>query len=245
MKLHQAIALVAGKKKAAADVVTAAYHTIQKNAQFDGLSRTYQPKDEEGEKLPPENKAVQSKVSDLIANARAGWTDEWDAVATQEYANASGNAKADVVVDGVTVLTGVPALVLLYLEKQINDVTTFIGKLPTLDQGDTWQYNEATDTYVTPPVETTRTKKTPKAFVKYEATKEHPAQVETFHEDVLVGYWKMVKFSGAIPAKRRNELLERARKLKEAIVLAREQANTAEATPVSLGKPVLDYLFQK
>ena len=35
--------------------------------------------------------------------------------------------------------------------------------------------------------------------MKYEATEKHPAQVETYTEDIKVGEWTMVKFSGAIP----------------------------------------------
>jgi hypothetical protein len=35
--------------------------------------------------------------------------------------------------------------------------------------------------------------------VKAEATEKHPAQVEVYHEDVVVGQWKTVKFSGALP----------------------------------------------
>lgn len=51
-KLNQVLAVVASKKKAAKDALTNAYHVIQKAPLFDGISRTYRPKDEEGEKLP-------------------------------------------------------------------------------------------------------------------------------------------------------------------------------------------------
>lgn len=240
-KLHQVIALVSGKKKTAADAVTAAYHAIQKSAQFDGISRSYQPRDELGEKLPPETKHIQTRVTDLTNAARAGWTEMFDAVATQEYANT--RAMGSVVVDGVTVLKDVPVTYLMFLEKQITDVITFLGKLPTLDPADEWRYDSATDAHATPPTETTRTKKVPKNHVKAEATKEHPAQVEMYHEDVIVGTWKTIKYSGAMPAKRRNELLDRARKLKEAVTTAREQANTVDAPAVHVGKPLFDFLL--
>lgn len=36
---------------------------------------------------------------------------------------------------------------------------------------------------------------------------------KVYYEDVPVGYWTTVKFSGALPAKRVNELLERVEKL--------------------------------
>jgi len=240
-KLNQVIAVVASKKAKAAATITEAYHKIQKTALFDGISRTYQPKDEDGEKLPPEAKAIQVKVSDLVAEVRVAMTEMFDVIATQDYANCV--ARADIVVDGAIVLPNVPVTHLLFLEKQLKDIETFISKLPVLDSAETWSYNEAADHYATAPTETTRTKKVPKAFVKYEATKEHPAQVETFHEDVLAGYWKTIKFSGAVPAKQKNELLSRARILHEAIVKAREGANGIEAPPVSIGKAVFEHIF--
>jgi hypothetical protein len=241
-KLNQVIAVVAGKKAKAAQTLTEAYHKIQKAPLFDGISRTYQPKDEDGERLPPESKAIQVKVSDLIAEVTAALTEMFDVVATQDYANCS--ATANVVVDGTTILKRVPVTHLLFLEKQLNDVATFVGKLPTLDPAESWSYNDSADLYATPPSESARTKKVPKAFVKYEATKEHPAQVETFHEDVLAGYWKTIKFSGALPAKEKNQMLERVRQLHEAVVKAREEANSIDAPPVSVGKAVFDFIFR-
>ena len=240
-KLNQVIAVVAGKKANAAKVVTEAYHQIQKTPLFDGISRTYQPKREDGDQLPPESKSIQVKVADLIDKARDAWTEMFDVVATQDFANCA--ARADVKVGEKVVLRQVPVTHLLFLEKQLKDVETFVGKLPTLDPAETWVYNEAGDHYATSPSETVRTKKIPKAFVKAEATKEHPAQVDVFHEDVVEGFWKTVKFSGAFPAKEKNEILERVRQLHEAVVKAREEANGSEVTEISEGKAVFDHLF--
>jgi hypothetical protein len=50
-KLNQVIAVIAGKKKKAADTVTECYHLVQKAPLFDGIVRTYTPKDEDGERL--------------------------------------------------------------------------------------------------------------------------------------------------------------------------------------------------
>lgn len=240
-KLCQVIAVVASKKAAAQSAITQSYHQIQKGPLFDGIARTYSPKNEDGDKLPPESKSIQVKVSDLIATVRAALTEVFDVVATQDAANTEARANIDV--NGKTVLRAVPVTHMLFLEKQLKDVETFIGKLPTLDPAEQWSYNEAADHWATPPSETTRTKKIPKAFIKAQATKEHPAQVETFHEDVVDGYWKTIKFSGAVPAKEKNAMLERVRKLHEAVVKAREEANGIEAPNVSVGKEVFDFVF--
>ena len=62
-RLNQVVAAVAGKKAHAAEAITKAYHLIQKPTLFDGISKTYRPKDEEkGDRLPPESKYVQMKM---------------------------------------------------------------------------------------------------------------------------------------------------------------------------------------
>lgn len=241
-KLNQVIAVVASKKANATKAVTEIYHLVQKPELFSGLSRTYRPKDDAGEQLPPESKLLQTKVAELVRKATDAWIEMFDVVATQDYANCL--AKADIAVDGKPILHQVPVTHLLFLEKQLKDVETFVSKLPTLDPADTWKYDSTSDSYANTPTETVRTKKIPAKFVKSEATKEHPAQVDVFHEDVLVGYWKTVKFSGAIPANQKNEILGRVRVLHEAIVKARELANSSEAPNIGVGKQLLKFVFE-
>jgi hypothetical protein len=64
--------------------------------------------------------------------------------------------------------------------------------------------------------------------VKYKATEKHPARVETNTEDVKVGEWSTVKFSGAVWQQTKNAWLTRARQLIEAVKCAREEANLLE-----------------
>jgi hypothetical protein len=154
--------------------------------------------------------------------------------------------KADEVIRqtaGETLLSGVPVTYLLFLEKQLAELHGFVKKLPVLDAAESWSYDSSADCYATEPVRTVRTKKVPRNHVKAEATEKHPAQVEVYHEDVVVGYWRTVKFSGALPARRINELLERVEKLQAAVKYAREDANGAEVDDQKLGRRVFDFLF--
>ena len=89
-----------------------------------------------------------------------------------------------------------------------------------------------------------KTKKVPRNHVKAEATEQHPAQVEVYYEDVVVGYWRTVKFSGSLPARRVNELLERVERLQQAVKFAREEANNTEVSDQKIGEKVLQYLFK-
>ena len=242
-KLNQIIAISAGKKSQAHKTITDAYQNLQKSGLLDGISRTYKPKDDEGEQFPAEKKLVQQKIRDVTSSVVAALTELFDVVATQDHANCL--AKADVVVDGVTVLKDVPVTTLLFLEKQLVDIHTFVDKLPTLDPAEAWSYSTDVDHYVSESYQTTKTKKVLKNHVKAEATKEHPAQVETYTEDVIVGYWTTVKFSGAIPAREKNEILDRVRKLQEAVKCAREEANNTEVELKKIGAAVLQFVFGK
>jgi hypothetical protein len=64
-----------------------------------------------------------------------------------------------------------------------------------------------------------------------------------YYEDVVVGHLRTVKFSGALPATRIKELLDRVDKLQQAVKFAREEANNTEVTDVKVGERVFDYLF--
>ena len=242
-RLNQIIAITAGKKAQAHKTITEAYQTLQKAALLEGVSRHYKPRDDEGEQLPPEKKLVQAKVYQSVEAVKEALTELFDVVATQDHANCQ--ARADLVVDGLTLAKGVPVTHLLFLEKQLVDLHTFVEKLPTLDPGESWEYSEDADCYASAAYQSTKTRKVMKNHVKAEATKEHPAQVETYTEDVVVGYWTTVKFSGAIPAREKNEMLQRVRKLQEAVKAAREEANALAVEVKKTGGPILQYVFGK
>ncbi|CAN95621.1 MULTISPECIES: DUF7873 family protein [Sorangium] len=240
-RLNQIIAIEKGVKARSHQRLTEAHHALQKPALLSGISRTYRSKDEEGEQLPPEATRVQAKAEDIIRSTADILGELFDVTATKDYANCK--ARADVVVDGKVLLAGAPVTYLLFLEKQLVDMNTFIKKLPVLDASESWTFDPSADSWATEPVQTARTKKIPRNHVKAEATEKHPAQVEVYHEDVVVGYWKTVKFSGALPARRINELLDRVEKLQKAVKFAREEANNQTVEEQKVGAAVLGFLF--
>jgi len=241
-KLNQIIAVEKGVKSKSFQELTEAHHAVQKPALLSGLARSYQPKDEEGEQLPAESTKVQVRTEEVLRQISASLTRLFDVTATKDATNCV--AKADVVVDDERLLKDVPVSTLLFLEKQLTDLHTFIRKLLVLDAAETWAFNDSADCWSTEPVRTLRTKKVPRNHVKAEATEKHPAQVEVYYEDITVGHWTTVKFSGALPAKRVSELLERIEKLQHAVKFAREEANSAEAVDRKIGDKVLGYLLR-
>lgn len=240
-KLNQIIAIEKGVKASAAQELTEAYHVAQKPQLWNGIARSYHPKDEDGDTLPPESTRVQVSGDDLLASVSKGLARLFDVTATKDATNAV--AKATVYVDQQPLIEDVPVTYLLFVEKKLTDLHTFVSKLPVLDAADSWEYNEAANAYATPPTETVRTKKIPKNHVKAEATPQHPAQVEVYTEDVKVGTWSTIKYSGALPARRQAEILKRIEKLQQAVHFAQQEGNGTDVVDVEVGNKVFDYLF--
>lgn len=242
-KLNAIIAVEKTAKSEGEKALTHAYQEVQKTPLLSGISRTYQPRDEEGDTLPPESERVQRNVEEILESAAKGLTRLFDVTLTKETANT--NATADVVVDGETLLSEVPVTYLLFLEKKLTDLKTFVSKLPVLDPSTNWHSDTSLEdgVWVSDEVKTTRTKKVPRNHVLAAATDKHPAQVQVYHEDVIVGDWTTKKFSGAVPAARRAALIERVNKLSDAVKVARETANSIEVTDRKAGEAVFEYLF--
>jgi hypothetical protein len=241
MKLNQVLAIEKQTKNNAHKQVTDVYQQLQKAQLTQGLSRVYSPVDDDGERFPAEGQQVQLRVSDALSDVARLLSPLFDVTLRRDSANCF--AKADVVVDGQTILTQAPATYLLWLEKQLVDIHTVVCALPTLSADTTWTFDEGQACFRSAEVERAKTKKIPKPFVKAEATKEHPAQVEVVHEDVVTGYWKQVAFSGAVSRTRAQELRGRVERLLAAVKCAREQANAVDAPETVAGEPVFGYLF--
>lgn len=240
-KLCQILAVEKSVKNKAHQGLTEIYQKMQKPALLAGISRSYTPKDDEGEKLPSESTKVQLFAGDVLKETTKIMTDLFDVTATKDYANCA--AKTDVVIGDVVIAKAVPVTYLLFLEKKLVDVHTLVSKLPTLDPSEEWSLDPNVNCYASRSSETVRSKKVPKVLTKAPATDKHPAQVEVFQEDVGVGTWKTVKFSGALPAQRVADILERVERLQRAVKFAREECNSAEAEQVHVGEKVFKYLF--
>jgi hypothetical protein len=242
VKLNQIVAIEKGERAASLRVMTDVHNKL-KDALLNGLRRTYQPKDDEGETLPSESTNVQANVSAALLDVKKAVGDYLSVSATRDFGNCNPGARADVKIGEQVIVAQAPVSFLLSLEKELVSLHTLVSGLPVLDSATSWSFDEQNGVYRSDPVQTTRTKKVPKAFVKAEATDKHPAQVEMFTEDVIVGTWTNVKLSGAIPETRRRELLARVVELQKAVKFAREQANGAEVDRLNTGESIMAYLL--
>jgi predicted transcriptional regulator len=241
-QLNQIVAVEKGVKSRTNRELSELYKDLQKNVPMSGITRTYRPKNEDGDQLPSETTRVQFSVDDLTTKLASTLGNLVNVTFTKELGNTE--AKADVVVEGNVILESVPVGMLLFLEKMLQDVHTFVTHIPVLDAAESWSYDSSTNTYKSATVDTARTKKVPRNHVKAEATDRHPAQVEMYYEDVVVGFWSTTKFSGALPQETKDRYLKNVTALRDAVKYAREQAN---ALPVEdqhiAGDSVFDFIF--
>lgn len=241
--LSQIIAIAKTKKSAKYAEFTALHQKLQKTNLLSGISRTYRPLDEEnGDHLPPEFTKVQVSADDVIDEAARILTDMFDVIASQDFTNCI--AKSDIVVDGETIIADCPVSYMLFLEKQMIDILTFAKALPVLDPSEpSWTISPGTNTWATDAYQTIKTKKTNRNHVRFAGSEHHPPQVDVYAEDVLVGHWTTIKFSGALQASRVRDIIHRVEKLQEAIKFAREKANMQEVQDVKVGGKIFTYLF--
>lgn len=240
-KLNQIVAVESGVKSRVNATVSELYKSVQHPALFEGFNKKYRPLDEAGEQFPAESKNVQLTSDGVLRSVTTTLTELFDVTAQKDFANCT--AKANVTVDGTVILTAVPVPYLLFLEKQLTDVHTLVAKLPVLDSAESWTADPNSGLSRTEPTLSVRTKKVQKALVLYPATDKHPAQCKDITEDVTVGNWEQTKFSGAMAAPARANLLARVEKLQRAVKFAREEANGADAPAQDVGSKVFGYIF--
>ena len=239
-KLNQIIAIEKGVKSRTYGAISELYKLIQKPELFSGGVRQYEKKFDEGEDLPTERQHVQFSIEKILDQFRKANSELINVTAQKDKTNMSASAAIEV--DGVRI-DGVPVTTLLFLEKQLSDLRSFVEKLPVLDNAHDWQRDEGSGLYKSAPRQTQRTKKVQKPIVLYEATDKHPAQTQMITEDETVGYWNTVLHSTAVPLPQKQELCERVDRLLIAVKQAREKANDIEAVErQTLGEAIFDYL---
>ncbi len=241
MRLNQVLAIESDLKKRVFSELTELDKACRKPDLLNGFVSTYEPLAEEGEHFPPEQKRVQYNAREVLQTIHKSLGELFDIEATKDLANCE--TRADVIVDGKTLMVQVPTTFLLFLEKQLKDIGTMLDRIVELDTAEEWRSDENDrGIHVSTPSKRHRTKKVQKGIVLYPATEEHPAQTQLITDDQIVGYTTTVKRSGAIPRELKRSLQRRVEKLSNAVKSAREEANTGEVERQDASS-MLDYVF--
>lgn len=167
----------------------------------------------------------------------------FDAMLQKEATNQA--AVADLIVDGVTIATALPATFLLGMETRLKHLRGVYETVPTLQPGIEWRKDptQGPDIYVTAnPDEKLKTETIIEPVVLYPATKEHPAQVKEISKVVNVGKYVTTTWSGMITPAEKSVLLSKIDKLIRAFKKARQRANTTEVVSKSIGKELFDFI---
>ena len=239
--LHQIVAVENDHKDKACQQLSHAQGLLSNSGKLTGIARSYTPRDENGAVLPSESTRVQVKAAQIVKDLQAHLASLFDVVATKDYTNCL--AKADIVVDGKALLTGVPATYILFLEKQLAELLAFVKKIPALDPARSWSHDESQDCWVSPPEESIRTKKTKKAQTVFEGNQYHKPEFLVFDEDIPEGTWSTLHYSGAMQQSEINAIITRIETLQKAVKFAREHANRQEVTQQRVGETILHYVF--
>ena len=243
--LAQLLAIEKGVRQDDNRVSSDLYKQLQRAAAFQGETRTYHALTEDGVQQPDARTQIVADAKQIVSDFRAARARTIDITFTKDVSNR--DASANLVIDGVTLATNVPAVTLLALEKHADDIVAFIQALPTLDPTEKWAYDENAGCYRSDPTTTIRTSKETVPLILWEppdpATSKHPAQTDKVIKDLPVGEWTITKFSSALPADRKRQLLDKARRFREAVKVAREEANRAPVTDVTAGNDIFNWLL--
>lgn len=246
-KLHEILAVEGSLEKQAKKVMADLANTFEKKRHlFERKLVTFQPMEEGQPAVVEIQSSLQSKVVDELAWVSGHIVKSLDA----SYQVDCGNtvARANIVLEDGTILAkGVPATALLSLEKRIKEIADLLKTVPTLDpaRGFKLDPDSGTSIYAASEIVKTRTKKTKKVIVMYEATKEHPAQVHLMDTDEPTGKLRELEWSSLLTPAEKAELINKAEMVERAIRQARSRANNVEVDgQVKIGGDLLDYILK-
>jgi hypothetical protein len=246
VELHQILAVEGDLQGKSQKIIEETVKTFnEKQNLFYGFIKRYEPYEETGQKMPEEFKEIDDTVPSKLKYAVASFVKYLDVIATKEATNAV--ATAPLVINGEVIHEALPATLLLALENKLRGIRPVLEAMPTLTKGIEWipAPDRGEDIYVTAkPDIKQRTVKEPKFRVLYDATKEHPAQIEKWMETVAVGDFISTQWSGNITSAEKARILERFDEVLRAIKKARMKANSTEVVKVNVAKSIFDYVVK-
>jgi hypothetical protein len=248
-KVHELLAVQGNLNGQATKTRTGLIETLQKKRHlFEKKLKTFTPKTEEGGAATVEEQQdIQTTVVAEIEWLQKHLVKMLNVGYQVDLANRE--AKADIVTeDGQTLARDVPATTLLWLEKRVTEIKELIDAIPSLDPAKGFQpdHDAGKGIYKAREVQKTRSRKMKKVYVKFPATKEHPAQTELVDEDVPVGTTAEQEWSALITPALKADLLNNADMLYRAVTKARSKANEHEINleGKEIGAELLDYVFK-
>jgi len=243
-KLHQLLAVESDLNQQAKNIQEETVSTFTKKQDlFDGVLKLYKPNEEGGEQIPPESKEIVTTVTEKLDYAKAAVIKAIDATISKEETNASGNAKAELKVDGIN-FGKFSATSLIALEKFLVRLREEYKCIPTLDPARTWTKDATTvrQSYQAPIDVKFRSVKRQVVITLSPATEKFPANTVLATEDTQVGKYETTYTSGRLQPIEKSNLLSKIDNMILAVKQAREEANQVDVVEVKLGNKIFDFI---
>ena len=219
----------------------------RRQSHFTGISKAYQPAMEDDlEYFPNEYKKPITSVDAQLDYAADKLEGHLNSLLSVERTNASGNAKAELIVDGIS-FGEFSTIELLQLDKVVNRLKQVHEQIPTFDPQQDWQREKTEEGwYQTSPIKTVKSTNdktweivAPASQYQKEATVKEVTKIR------VQGHYTTSHYSTMISPAEKNSILERDLKMLLAIEDAMKTANMVEVIEVTDGRKILDYLHGK
>lgn len=243
-KLHELLAVENDVESTYKKVVEEAKVTFTKKVDhFSGSHRALKMFDEskQNENID-ENKEMVTTVGKKLAYVKDYAVKYFDVVLQKEKTNQM--AKADLVVDGITITADLPATFLLGMETKLKAIRDLYESTPTLTPGYKWELdtNAGEGVFVTSLNDKLKTAKTFQHKILVQPTDKHPAQVEKWEEQIPVGKFSETIQSGMLTPAQKSKYIGKIDKLIQACKQARQRANNVEVINEQIGEKLMDYI---
>lgn len=245
-KLHELLAVEADLQNEYKKATDSAKAVFAKNpGHFMGFTRRLEMFADSSKDAPIENQEVTETITNRLHEIGIHAERFFDAVLQKEATNST--AKADLYVDSVLIGQQIPATFLLGLETKLKHLLGVFEDIPTLPPGFSFVKDEEKGLNIWKIVDAEKKFKTQKTFkhkVLYQATKEHPAQIERWEEVENVGVYVAERWFGMFSQAQKTTLIGNLNKLLSAVKVARQKANCEEVTTQYIGQSIFSYLLQ-
>lgn len=114
--------------------------------------------------------------------------------------------------------------------------------IPTIDMTEQWEFAADQGVFVSPPRKRIRTKKVMRNHTLAAATKEHPAQVQVYQEDIPAYNVETTITSGMLTPVDKASRLARIDQLAREVKKARIRANDQDITDNQIGEEIFAFI---
>jgi len=245
-KLHELLAVETDLRKTSERLVAESIKTCKKDNLFTGTLKRTEIFDDEAPKIADEYLKLETTVFENLEYSMGALAKYWDAVAQKDASNAK--AVADVVIDGKILLSGVPGVTLLGMEKKLSEIKNLINAIPTLHPGIDWVKDDGHERLgvykAKHDIETLKTQKDIEFREMSPATREHKAQIQPINITKSIGRFITTKWSSMITPHNKAKLSTNVEILLLAVKKARQRANEVEVVDIQIGNKMINFIME-